>query len=482
MADNRQIKTKFQRIAEANDSRYRELIANAKKIERADQARIKSLSNGGDTDEDPGQTNEPGYNEPIGAPNSAPAPQAGQAQPNRGGLISKTTSAVGGAVVDKVKDKAKAAVAKTLLKTALKLIPGLGEFAIAGDIIAKYWKPLLAAVVGLLLIVISLIVLIVGIAMGTPATAGTSATEPIALTAEIEVSALKKVLSGNPIAPDLAAEILASTKQLRVELAGTPEYLAILDKIDAAAAKIVADSGNQKLVDEQTLIIIAEIKKLGPLINPGSCAGVTPCLDVDGIAQSAPRLCQTTSALMALSYVNFGQGSRYFNESEYVMIKNGIKQTKTAGCFSERTMNKLSPPDRQGWVGVSWHKAGDASASDTARKDTLLEYVKTSLRNNDPVIMVFGAGGVGGKDHVVLVVGYDESDDTAKGGTYIINNPYVGGYQLKTKYGFGKRKLTGDRFKEHMAGAASPSKTFSEANPFHFSAIVRKKYVSNYAF
>lgn len=341
-----------------------------------------------------------------------------------------------------------------------------------GAVAALAANPIVWAIVAIAILIVG--ILFLGVALGGSdlATAGTSQTVPFS-NSPTDLSALRIALAGGVDSAAKAQVILTEVANLKTRLSGNSEALAILNAIEAAAQAIIeADPSDTATIQQQAKIINQKFGELESLIGTESCGAINPCLDVEPIFERVQSHCGRVSALMVLLYVNKDHGVTYFPADRYIeTIPSGKRDASNVeNCLSDKTMNDYSPPDRRGWQHKSYK---DLGGNEDQQKEKILTTIQNSLNNGDPVVMYFEDGGIfDGSEHIVVVVGYDASDESDKGGTYLINNPNIDRMSgVKTKFGINKRKkLTGDWLKQYMGGDGSPYET---------SIVVRRQYIND---
>ncbi len=222
--------------------------------------------------------------------------------------------------------------------------------------------------------------------------------------------------------------------------------------------------------------------------EPGNCDGITDCLQVPGVAEAEESHCGRASILMVLLYINSRStagGSLFDANKETIRNSNNILENnpRRGSCLPDNVSNQFSPSDRRGWFHVSWKKAPGNTPDE--QKQNLLEWVKNSLKGDDPVVMYFLPGGIfaAGKGcagmHIVTVAGFDPNDE---GGTFLINNPKPPGRKVSgrsrpsgsvvtlTKFTDSGIKLTQAHVKEFIGGDGRC--TYSS------SVVMRQKYTT----
>lgn len=398
---------------------------------------------------------------------------------------------------------AKAGAKKLVAKGTLKAIEaataatGVGEVLaaaeVAFDALTAAWKrrkEIMAAIGSLIVIMVSLFIVIAGTAFGNPASAGTGPTTPISTTSSVDISALQKALAGGIVPKDVAQSVIDTLPTLRSQLTDALSN-SLMNDVEASAQKIIDNANgtnDEEVARRESVILKTKIKHLLATITPEGCGSATYCLDVPGVGQGEGGLCGVTSVTMVVLFYNPNHDDDTFYDREQgykpadvrVNITNPDASTKcvdpnyigrkiTPSLIASGKLPAGSSQDK--WVRKSW-------ASVDGGKDTIIEYMKKSLANGDPMVLYLEPGGIfnpsgrgfGGK-HIVTVVGYDANDSADQGGTFIINNPAKFSVKVKTRTatpGNGK-KLTAEHIKEYLGGDGSYD--------YSTSIIVRKKAI-----
>lgn len=480
MAEKKQLKTKYQKQAEENEARYRELVERARKVERAnsaiidralrnDLANLEAAQRAIENSEQDDHT-EPTYNQPVGAPadadNTNPdAPSARQNnRPSVGGQLASRATDI---VKDRAKKEggtalaqaAKKQVAQTAAKRLLEVIPGIGEVVLAADVantVRKYWKSVAAVIVGGIVILGLLLALIIGAATNSPASAGTGQVSSINPSNTTEMSTLQKVLSGGVVTKEVAQQILNELPTLKTKYPEAQRQ-ALLNDIEAAAQAIItnADSSKDPTVEQkQSDVLKQKIGQFQTAITSNGCQGAI-CLPVPAIGQGAGGLCGVTSMVMVILYYNpsYNYPGIYVANQDYGkrVKRPGVKLSDPAAdwrtCMTEANINMNAPAGKKDWTRMNY-----VNSSKKAVVDTMIR----SIKGQDPVILYTKPGGtISSGPHIVAVVGYDQKDEPDKGGTFIIHNPKPGNVSEYTRYmdyKSGGTKLTADHLMKYFGG------------------------------
>lgn len=333
--------------------------------------------------------------------------------------------------------------------------------------------PVLAIIGGILVFVIAIVLIVMALTASNPASAGTlNESLPINTTSTLDTTLLNQVLAGGTVTTELAQAILTKTESLRLQFTDARNQ-SILNDIAAAAQAIIDNDKNSKdpaVAEHQSALLKQKIEQFKSINTPKGCIGATYCLPVPGVAEGSESLCGITSMVMLMLYYDpqYNDTAYYRQDQRYARggpRSDGVKIT-------DPDADNLCPGDTYftNHVTDALKKSGrlpaDAPKDQWGRKsfarvpggkDTIIQYMKESLKNGDPLILYVNQGGIFPKSkHLVVVVGYAEKDEPDKGGTFIINNPDIGIVTTQTRYAItgNGRKLTADYIKQYMGGGS----------------------------
>ncbi|MBU6388918.1 C39 family peptidase [Patescibacteria group bacterium] len=175
-------------------------------------------------------------------------------------------------------------------------------------------------------------------------------------------------------------------------------------KTDPTGAKTVADQFESDL---------AQLNQL--TFGVATCGVDGKCLQVPAIDQGSPQYCGRTSMMMLLMYYNKGITpwmSAYVKPDPnlgYIMVTNSTNP------LSPANINQNIPdPAKHDW---DYYSADHFSSA-----DQMYQAIKASINGGDPVIIYTHGAIWSGASHIVLIVGYNDSDQSL-----YINNPKVKG-------------------------------------------------------
>jgi hypothetical protein len=166
---------------------------------------------------------------------------------------------------------------------------------------------------------------------------------------------------------------------------------------------------------------------------------VTPT--VPGVKEGAASLCGRASIMMVVLHYN----SSYSSSTYLRRDSNGGYTALGEGdsCVSPSFIDNNSGGKTSGWGFVTSKDKSDQK---------IIDGIKRSLQNNDPVIAYSNPGMIFDTKHIFVIVGYDSTKDA-----FIVNNPNIGTVETDTSTPNGKLMTTAHLLQYLGDRGSSPS-------------------------